>query len=29
MTAVYDKPLRSGEETDDAVKNVIKLNDDL
>ncbi|TFY62803.1 hypothetical protein EVJ58_g3641 [Rhodofomes roseus] len=29
MTAVYDKPLRSGQDTEGAIKNVIKLNDDL
>ncbi|KZT04209.1 cytochrome P450 [Laetiporus sulphureus 93-53] len=29
MTAVYDKPLKSNESAEDAVKDVIKLNNDL
>jgi hypothetical protein len=29
MSSVYDKPLRTGQEADAAVKNVVRLNDEL
>jgi hypothetical protein len=29
MTAVYDKPLRTGQEADAAVQNVVRLNDEM